>query len=118
MGAVSPARVCQGAMVRYGARRPFARFVTGRPDDGLSPIEEWGPSAGRGSGDADRCNHRRNRDQIGRDIALDLLGNIHRLAFAAEPGQDFDKSAQEAVPGDEQKVEEQRWDKVLYCQQG
>src|SRR5271170_7869324 len=46
-----------------------------------------------------------NCEEIGGNIASDLLRDVDRLPLAGEPGQDLDKSPQEAVTRNEEEVE-------------
>ena len=58
-------------------------------------------------GNADCGVHERNRNQIGRDIAFDLLRDVDRLALIAEAWQYLDEAAQECVTRHEQEKEKQ-----------
>jgi hypothetical protein len=51
--------------------------------------------------------HDRNRKQVGRYIALDLLGDVDCLSLVLEPWQDFDEAPEESVTADEEEKEDQ-----------
>src|SRR5271165_4480993 len=48
---------------------------------------------------------RGNCEEIGGNIAFDLLRDIDRLPLAGEPGQDLDQPPQETVPRNKEEVE-------------
>ncbi len=83
-----------GTKLRMNATSPPKNRIAdpGRPHD-------------QGGRSADNRVHEGNCEEIGGNIAFDLLRDVDRLPLASKPGQNLDEPSQETVPRHKQEVE-------------
>jgi hypothetical protein len=76
----------------------FNRKAMTPHSDGIAQTACSGDDPGR---DAHTGVHQGDREQVGRDIALDLLGDIDRLALVSEMRQHLDQAPQKRIARDQ-----------------